>query len=227
MAEEVGLTGLGMQVVIYKSQTDIIRVNHITSFPDIGGTPQTIDSTNKDNQKYQSSIQGLQPLPTLEFGFVAPPLSNDGKDLISRLQGLDRDASYDIDLNNPNGNAKNSGRAQVSVRRNANTNDDLQTGTLSLVLSRLSDDIFFEAFQLFYDANGGKGPLPIDLGWYEASDNVTVLDGAGLWFGNDVFAEWNTSKDGTGTTFAPGAVLNLTQNMTLYAQFGTPTPPGP
>ena len=217
-----------MQVIIYKSQTDIIRVNHITSFPDIGSAPQTLETTNKDNQVYRSYIQGLQDLPVLDFGFNAPPLSKDGSDLLSKLQKLDRSETYDVELTNPLGKWKRTLRAQVSVRDNANTNDDVQTGTLSLTASRMSERLFYEAFQLFYDANGGKGPMPIDLGWYEPSDNITIMDGEGLYYGSTLFRAWNSMSDGSGAELMPGAVLNLTETMTLFAQFGdVPEPEEP
>ena len=214
------VTGLGMQVLIYKTPTEIVRVTNITSFPDIGSTPTTKDTTNKDNQIYESKIAGLQPLPVLEFALIAPPKNKDGSDLLSQLDDLDRNATYDIELTNPLGRSKRSGRAQVSVRNNSNNNDDVQMATLSLTCSALNKSTYFEAFQIFYDANGGKGPVPVDEGWYEASDVVTILDGKGLYYSSKQFEEWSTTPDGTGTTYQPGATLSLTENMTLYAQYG-------
>jgi len=219
MAEDA-VIGLGMQVTINKSRTETIRVNHITSFPELGSAPETKETTNKDNQGYRSYVQGLQDLPVMDFVFNAPPLAKDGSDLLSRLQSLDRSQTYDVELTNPLGKWKKTLRAQVSVRNNANTNDDVQTATLSLTASSSGPWKYYEAFQMFYDSNGGKGPQPVDLGWYEPSDNVIVLDGEGLYYGQTDFRAWNTSADGTGTEFLPGAVVNLTGNMTLFAQYG-------
>lgn len=36
-----------------------------------------------------------------------------------------------------------------------------------------------------------------------------------------IFTGWNTAADGSGTSYAPGAVLTLTNNITLYAQWTT------
>lgn len=222
MTAEKGITGLGQSIFIFKSRNEVIRVDNVQGFPDIGSTPKTIDTTNKDNQTYTSSIKGLQELPVFEFTFLNPVMTKDGSDLMSKLQELEISGeSYDFELVNPNGKEKRTGRGQFSVRNNSNNNDDLQMCTLSLIVNRLSYRTFFEAYQLFYDANGGKGPLPSDIRWYEASDNASVLDGEGLYFGAMDFMSWNSARDGTGTDFAPGAEISLTQNMTLYAKYGT------
>ena len=214
-------SGLGMQLSIYKTPTEVLRIPQITQVPDIGSSPKAIDTSNKDNRKYTTSIPGLQDLGTLDFTFIAPPMDETGKDVLSELQKLDESKAYGVVFSNPNGRWKRNLSAYIAVRNAGNSNDDVQTAVISLTVASMSDMIFYKAFQIEYDANGGVGAVPVDNRWYEASELVTVMAGAGLMMGALPFLGWNSAKNGTGTSYAPGATLSLTGNMTLYAKYGT------
>jgi hypothetical protein len=63
-----------------------------------------------------------------------------------------------------------------------------------------------------------------------AGTSITVSSGSSLIKSGFTFSSWNTVADGTGTNYAVGASLTVTENMTLYAQwYETPTivPPAP
>jgi len=46
---------------------DYTKINGLRSIPDIGGTPNTIDTTNMDNVKYETQIQHLFPAQQYDF----------------------------------------------------------------------------------------------------------------------------------------------------------------
>ena len=45
------------------------KINGLRSVPDVGGTPNTIDTTNMDNVKYETQIQHLFPAQQYDFEF--------------------------------------------------------------------------------------------------------------------------------------------------------------
>lgn len=55
------------------------------------------------------------------------------------------------------------------------------------------------------------------------SNSITIPNQIPTKSGCD-FVKWNTSQDGTGTAFAPGDTLTITENATLYAQWKLKTP---
>jgi|GEM_PF-4154310 len=215
------VTGLGIQVIISISPTERIRVPQITSVPDLGSAPATIETSNKDNRRYRTYVEGLQDPGTLDFEFIVPPLNFGGTDIISQLMGLDRGAQYGITIASAQGRWKRTLSGSVSYRRNSNSNDDVETATLSVVVSgEMSEDMFYEAYGVTYHPNGGVGAVPYDPAYYEPAENVTAMGGDDLYYGSKPFLTWNTSKDGKGTAYAPGTALNLSENMTLYAVYG-------
>lgn len=63
-----------------------------TEIPDIGGAPDTVESTTLDNLVYRSYVKGLQDLATLDFPFnleVPSAASN-----INIIAGLDKETLY-------------------------------------------------------------------------------------------------------------------------------------
>jgi hypothetical protein len=70
--------------------------------------------------------------------------------------------------------------------------------------------------KLTYDANGGNGSDSIN---YLAGDATFAIDGSGFSRVGCTFANWNTEADGSGTSYAAGDVITLTDNMTLYAKW--------
>ena len=76
-------------------------------------------------------------------------------------------------------------------------------------------------YSVTYDANGAdSGSVPIDKTAYTSGEMVTVLDNTGSLAINNftkVFAGWNTSANGNGTTYTPGNTFSIVSNVTLYA----------
>ena len=78
---------------------------------------------------------------------------------------------------------------------------------------------------LYYDANGGTGRR-VEAKVHVLGDSVKVKDkGSGRFqvlapYQFDTLKNWNTRPDGTGTSYAPGDTIVLTQECTvLYAQY--------
>ncbi len=67
-----------------------------------------------------------------------------------------------------------------------------------------------------FDANTGSGTMAPLSGKYQSVINVP---GNGYTKENYNFTGWNTAADGSGTAYAPGSALTLTENVTLYAQW--------
>lgn len=76
-------------------------------------------------------------------------------------------------------------------------------------------------YRVYYDANGGSGSEPVDVTEYETSDEVSVAaQGSLSKYSYYAFMGWNTSSDGTGTTYQPGATMTMpASDVTLYAKW--------
>ncbi len=73
---------------------------------------------------------------------------------------------------------------------------------------------------VIYDGNGANsGVVPVDSGTYNQYDAVTVTSGQGsLVKAGYNLAGWMTEVDGTGTSYAPGALFAMgMENVTLFA----------
>ena len=85
-----------------------------------------------------------------------------------------------------------------------------------------------------YDVNNnpdGASDMCSDPNKYTSEDTVTIMDQEALFplLGNIVrfgynFVGWNTEPDGTGTDYAPGQEINLTDNLYLYAKWEAKEP---
>lgn len=73
-------------------------------------------------------------------------------------------------------------------------------------------------YSVTYDANGGTGSVT-DTEKYAKGAEATVMSNS---FTNDgkVFLSWNTAADGTGKTYYPNGTVEITGDVTLYAQWG-------
>lgn len=69
-----------------------------------------------------------------------------------------------------------------------------------------------------YDNNNGNGTVN-DPTTYLAGATATVLSGTALSKTCNDFSGWNTAANGSGTSYAPGASLTVSANVTLYAQW--------
>lgn len=73
----------------------------ITQAPDIGGEPNTIDTTNLDNTEYESAILGLKPVQTLTFEFnLEDPTVTSNIYLASQLEDADEVYYWKYTLSN-------------------------------------------------------------------------------------------------------------------------------
>jgi uncharacterized repeat protein (TIGR02543 family) len=81
------------------------------------------------------------------------------------------------------------------------------------------------SYTVTYDSNGvTDGTVPIDSNTYVTGASVTVLGNTGdlVWEGggDHTFNGWNTSPDGSGVSYSPGATFTMgSADVTLYAQW--------
>jgi uncharacterized repeat protein (TIGR02543 family) len=73
-------------------------------------------------------------------------------------------------------------------------------------------------YTVTYNANGGSGTAPSKQTVNEGS-NVTVAGQGSLTYSGKTFSGWNTSSSGSGTAYTAGALLTVSENTTLYAQW--------
>lgn len=73
-------------------------------------------------------------------------------------------------------------------------------------------------FTMSYSNNGGEGTMTDSNSPYESGATVTVLSNTFTKEGY-TFEGWNTSSDGTGTSYAAGGTFTITADTTLYAQW--------
>lgn len=74
-----------------------------------------------------------------------------------------------------------------------------------------------KTFTVTYDANGGKGT--IEPAHKTGKDAIVIANADGLSKEGFTFSDWNTKKDWTGTSYAPGDRYEEDENLTLYAQW--------
>lgn len=84
-----------------------------------------------------------------------------------------------------------------------------------------------QSFTITYDANDGGGTSPVEKAVF-FGQSATLAFPADIGFtppANQYFASWNTALDGTGTAYAAGASVPISDALTLYAQWtGTAAP---
>ena len=73
-----------------------------------------------------------------------------------------------------------------------------------------------KTFTITFNSNGGSGEMKTQTA--EDGAEITIAQNAFTKDGYD-FTNWNTAADGTGTSYADGAKITLTENLTLYAQW--------
>ena len=71
-------------------------------------------------------------------------------------------------------------------------------------------------YTVTFDANGGEGSM--DAQTVSASTDTALTANTFTRTGY-TFTGWNTAQDGSGTPYANGATVNLTEDITLYAQW--------
>ena len=97
------------------------------------------------------------------------------------------------------------------------------TATVTVTQGSLTDQATLiwsqnpQTFTVSYDGNGSTGSVT-DATSYTSGGKATVAANGFALDGND-FDSWNTKANGSGTSYAPGATLTVTGNVTLYAQW--------
>ncbi len=78
-----------------------------------------------------------------------------------------------------------------------------------------------KAYNLTYDGNGStSGSVPADEAAYFQLSEVTILDNTNeLKRGEAAFLGWNTAADGSGTDYAAGDTITISEDTTLYAKW--------
>jgi hypothetical protein len=76
-------------------------------------------------------------------------------------------------------------------------------------------------YTVTYNANGANGALPSQQKVVQGG-SVTAAGKGNLTNGNKTFDGWNTQADGSGTGYNAGAMIPITGNTTLYAQWTDP-----
>ena len=86
----------------YKENSTYKQIYGLANIPDIGGTPNRIDTTDLDNTKFETSILGLQPALQLDFDFnMEDPSTTANIKLVSDME--DAEKVYDFRLTYKNG----------------------------------------------------------------------------------------------------------------------------
>ncbi|RJX38721.1 hypothetical protein D3P09_14355 [Paenibacillus pinisoli] len=74
-------------------------------------------------------------------------------------------------------------------------------------------------YSISYDGNGSDGGTVPSGASYAPGTPVTLAIAGSMTKAGSIFSGWNTKADGTGTAYAAGATLQVSENVTLYAQW--------
>jgi uncharacterized repeat protein (TIGR02543 family) len=81
-------------------------------------------------------------------------------------------------------------------------------------------------YSLTYNAGtGGSGTAPASPTSYSSNSTANILGNIGPYTNSDptkIFYGWNTSADGSGTSYSTGSTITMNANKILYAQWGSP-----
>ena len=112
------------------SETTFTQIYGLSNIPDIGGTPNRIDTTDLDNTEFETSIMGLKPALELDFEFnMEDPAATANIKLASDME--DADIAYDFKLTYANG-IEVAFQSKVRTTILGGANGDLQKFTLHL-----------------------------------------------------------------------------------------------
>ena len=112
----------------------------------------------------------------------------------------------------------------VSGNYSENNQDGIHTNNMkSIKGGYIYDSINYynerECYSVTFDANGGSGNMPTQY----VPNNINMPIGKNQFTNSrKVFVEWNTEKDGSGTSYADEGKINIDKNTTLYAQWIDP-----
>lgn len=75
-------------------------------------------------------------------------------------------------------------------------------------------------YTVSYNANGGSGQMTATQSSFQVGQSAVVLGNQYVTpSSNKYFAYWNTKADGSGVNYAPGDMIDMFDNVTLYAQW--------
>ncbi|MBR4610201.1 MAG: hypothetical protein IKO38_07115 [Erysipelotrichaceae bacterium] len=118
---------LGAQGAMPTSWNDLIGC---TEIPEIGGAPDTVESTTLDNLKYRTYVKGLQDLGTLDFPFnLESPAATAN---INVIAGLNADVVYGWKITYASGITVTF-KSKPSYSFNSTGVNELETFTLHLI----------------------------------------------------------------------------------------------
>ena len=111
-------------------ESEYTRIYGLSNIPDLGGTPNKIDTTDLDNEKYETNIMGLMPALELDFEFnMEDPSATANIKLASDLE--DEDSVIEFKLTYKNGiTAEFQSKVRTTILGGAN--GDLQKFTMHL-----------------------------------------------------------------------------------------------
>lgn len=75
---------------------------------------------------------------------------------------------------------------------------------------------------LTYDANGGSLSESIQILKKGESSSIYSIDTSGISYEDHIFLNWNTTSDGSGSSYLAEAEISITENTTLYANYSLP-----
>lgn len=106
------------------------QITGLKTIPDIGGTPNTIDTTCLDNTKFETAINGLKPVQSYEFEFnMEDPSAESNIKLASDLEDAGTIAYWKLTLSN---GIVISFRSDVSTTISGGSSGDLLGFTMTL-----------------------------------------------------------------------------------------------
>lgn len=77
------------------------QIYGLSNIPDIGGTPNKIDTTDLDNTKYETNIMGLQPALELDFEFnCETPSATANIKVVSDMEDSDNEYYFKLTYKN-------------------------------------------------------------------------------------------------------------------------------
>lgn len=89
----------------------------------------------------------------------------------------------------------------------------------TLIMPSVSADTGL-AYKLTYDGNGNDGgTAPTDSTWYAHGTDAEVAGTGNLTLTSHAFDGWNTSSNGSGTSYPADASITMNAPITLYAQW--------
>jgi len=118
------------------------------------------------------------------------------------------------------GDLAKAGSIFVGWSENPNGNGTVLSAGVTVIITQ---KIIFYAqwlaqYNVTFNANGANGIPPAEQ-TVTSGTVISLPDGGGLSKGTDIFAGWNESSNGGGTTYSVGASVTVTRNMIFYAQW--------